>query len=102
MVVLKRGHRDFLCWEAAAGPWKPVSGEGRARRKESVIVVKEIGCPCPSLLGFGHKWSNRPKQASSVGKQANLGVFQGLPGRSKKAILMDMYGHKCPLSRNVS
>ena len=84
--------------EAAAGPWKPVSGEGRARRKESVIVVKEIDVHVHHFWGLGI-WSNRPKQASSVGKQANL-VFQGLP--VKKAILMDMYGHKCPLSRNVS
>jgi len=50
-------------------------------------------CPCPSLLGFGHKWSTQAKQASSVGKQAVLGVSCGRPGRSKKAILMDMDGH---------
>ena len=39
------------------GPWKPVSGEGRARRGLSVIVVKKIDVNVNStgILGiYGH------------------------------------------------
>ena len=35
------------------GSLKPVSGEGRARRKESVIVVKEIDVHVHHFWGLG-------------------------------------------------
>jgi len=54
-------HRDFLCLEVVMGPWKAGGGEGLASRREPVIVVKKNRCPCPLLLGFWYKWSNRPK-----------------------------------------
>jgi hypothetical protein len=37
----------------AAGPWNVVSGEGRARRGESVIVVKKIDVHVHHFCGLG-------------------------------------------------
>ena len=53
---MKRGHGDFLCLEAVQDPWKPVSGEGRARCREPVIVVKNVkGSPMKADLNKGVK-----------------------------------------------
>jgi len=35
------------------GPWKPVSGEGRARRGEPVIVVRKIDVHVHHFWGLG-------------------------------------------------
>ena len=35
------------------GPWKPVSGEGRARRREPVIVVKKIDVHVHAIGSLG-------------------------------------------------
>jgi hypothetical protein len=47
------GHRDFLYWEGPAGPWRGVSGEGRVRRGEPVIVVKKIDVHVHRFWGLG-------------------------------------------------
>jgi len=66
-----------------------VSGEGRARRGLSVIVVKKIDVNVNStgVLGiYGQIGANN----RSDGKQAVLGVFSGRPGWSKGPFLSDM------------
>ena len=70
-----------------------MSGEGRARRRLSVIVVKKIDVNVNStgILGiYGQDWR---KQSFPDGKQAFSGAFSGRPGWSKRAFLSDMDGH---------
>ena len=55
------------------GPWKPVSGEGRARRGLSVIVVKKIDVNVNStgVLGI------YVRLAQTIGPRRQTGVFRG-------------------------
>ncbi len=74
----RRGHGDFLCWlvsrvlgtgcrvrvglaplEIDIVKCRGISNRGEARGASD--SGQKNRCPCPSLLGFGHKWSIRPK-----------------------------------------
>ena len=45
-----------------AGPWKGVSGEGRARRGESVIVVKKIDVHV-NAIGYPGAGARKPENS---------------------------------------
>lgn len=73
----RRGYRDFLCSQVAAGPW---NGVCRVRRGEPVIVVKKIDVHVHHFWGLGINGqtgqNKRPTRENGV-----FGVFLELPGR---------------------
>lgn len=60
MSIQKEGGFFMPLW--LAGPWKGVSGEGRARRGESVIVVKKIDVHV-NAIGVSRAGARKPENS---------------------------------------
>jgi len=69
---------------SVTGPWKPVSGEGRARRRLSVIMVKKIDVNVNSTGVLGIYGQNGENNRSQTANRRFLGCSAGVRDGQKK------------------